>query len=89
MSKIELTEEQKALYPEIAELREKIERLQVKYFLQYFFLKLFFRRMSTISGVSFITGAQGWLTPGPGAPPPMTGSQGTQPPILTRSGRAT
>ena len=26
--KIELTDEQKALYPEIAELREKIERLQ-------------------------------------------------------------
>ena len=45
--------------------------------------------MSTISGASFITGAQGWLTPGLGAPPPMTESPGTQPPILTRSGRAT
>ena len=45
--------------------------------------------MSTASGASFITGVQGWLTPGPGAPPPMTGSPGTQPPILTRSGGAT
>ena len=41
MSKIELTDEQKALYPEIAELREKIERLQVKYPLQlYIFVQL-------------------------------------------------
>ena len=38
LSKIELTDEQKALYPEIAELREKIERLQVKYLLRLYIL---------------------------------------------------